>query len=123
MNKEKTQNVNVETQMWEKTMATHRLQKITMREEKQQWQSTDATTSCTPSSPHDGYNGGNDFSLSLSLFVALTISIHSYTHAIQLIMFNNIYIYTHMTFRLFTHMAQRGSLGHIYVCIPSNRSG
>ena len=36
-------------------------------------ESTEATTSCTPSSPRGGYNGGNNLSLSLSL------SIHCYT--------------------------------------------
>ena len=27
-----------------------------------------------------------------------------------------------MTFGLFTYMAPRGSLEHIYICVPSNRS-
>ena len=45
---------------------------------KQQWESIEAMTSCAPSSPHGGYNGGNDLSLS----VALTVSIHSYAYTL-----------------------------------------
>ena len=62
-----------------------------------------------PFSPHDGYNGGNELSLSLSLSLYLCL----YTHALyNYKMFNNFtfalsHIYTHMTFRLFTHMAPR----------------
>ena len=33
------------------------------------------------------------------------------------------HIYTNMTFKLFTHVAPRGSLEHIHICVPSNRSG
>ena len=91
---------------------------------KQQWVSAEATTSCTPSSPHDGYNGGND--LSLCHYTQLR-AIHIYQ---QPIMFNNInyfalsHIYTHMTFGLFTHMAPRGSLRtHSRMCPFQTRSG
>ena len=123
-----THNVNVENPNVGKTTVVHRLQKITRRDEYNDGESTEATTSCTPSSPHGGYNGGNDLSLCLSL----TLSIHSYTHYAHTTtkVFNNnklfcpkSYLCTHMTFGLFTHMAPMGSLGHIYVCVPSNRSG
>ena len=33
------------------------------------------------------------------------------------------HIYTHMTFGLFTHIAPRGSLEHILICVPSSQSG
>ena len=33
------------------------------------------------------------------------------------------HIYTNMTFRLFTHIAPRGSLEHIHICVPSSQSG
>ena len=122
MNKEKTQYVNVETQMWENhgspgTVKNHYERRI------QQW----------------GKHRGNDLlhpffatrrlqwrqrSLSLSL------SLYSYTHVVQLTMmfhthnyFALSHIYTHMTFGLFTHMAPIGSLEHNHVCVPSNRSG
>ena len=76
MNKgrEDTQDVNVETQMWEKPRQPTDCRMITMREENNDGESIEATTSCTPSSPHGGYNGGNDLSLSLSL----SLTVHSY---------------------------------------------
>ena len=89
-------------------------------------ESTEATTSCAPSSPRGGYNGGNDLST-----LSLSVSIHSYalyTYNYKKV-FNHIncfalsHIYTHMTFGLFTHVAPRGSLEHIHICVPSNRSG
>ena len=71
-------------QKWTKEERTHRIltwkpkcgkkprqhtecRMITMREENSNGESTEATTFCTPSSPHGGYNGGNDLFLSLSL--------------------------------------------------------
>ena len=89
--------------------------------------STEATTSCTSTSPHGGYNGGNNLFLSLSLCHShsRSVSIHSfalYTYN-YIIVFALSHIYTHMTFGLFTHMASRSSLAHIHVCVPSKRSG
>ena len=64
---------------------------------------------------------------------SLSLSLYTVTHTmhiqLQKVFNNNLncfaltHIYTHMTFGLFTHMAPMGSLGHIYVCVPSNRSG
>ena len=86
-------------------------------------ESTEATTSCTPSSLRGGYNRGNDLSLSLSL----TLSMYTVTHTLYNQHHNNrvalSHIYTHMTFGLFTHMAPRSSLEHIHISVPSNRSG
>ena len=66
--------------------------------------------------------------LSLSLSPSLCLyRVTLYTHTTTKV-FNNLFvfalshIYTHMTFGLFTHMAPRGSLGHIYIWVPSNRS-
>ena len=58
---------------------------------KQQWVSTEATTSCTPSLPHAGYNGGNDLSLFLS---------HS--------------LYT----QLHTRCTTNNDVPHTYLCLP-----
>ena len=82
MNKEKTQNVNLETQMWEKPRQPTDCRKITMREENYNGESIEATTSCTPSLPHGGYNGGNDLSLSLSLSLTL-YTVTRYSHMMQ----------------------------------------
>ena len=60
-----------------KTTAAHRLQNDHYERRIQQWESTVATTSCTPSSPHGGYNGGNDLSLSLSLSLSLYTQLHT----------------------------------------------
>ena len=78
----------------------------------------------TPSSPHGGYNRGNE------LFLSLTLSLYTGSHYSHntTIMFHTqtvfalSHIYTHMTFGLFTYMAPRGSLEHIHICFPSNRS-
>ena len=111
------------TQMWEKPRQPTDC-RIHYEKGIQRWGYIEATTSCTRSSPHGGYNGGNDLSLSLTLSL--------YTHARQLLttkmqqqhfMFALSHIYTHMTFGLFTHMAPRGPQEHIYICVPSNRLG
>ena len=113
MNKrrEDTQDVNVETQMWEKPRQPTDCKEDTMRDGYNNGEST-----------HDGYNGGNDLSLSL----CHTLSLYTVTHTLYnqqcsttLNCFALSHIYTHVTFRLFTHMAPRGSLEHIHVCIPS----
>ena len=78
--REGTQYVNVETQMWEKPRQPSDCRMITMREENNNGESTEATTSCTPSSPHGGYNGGNDLLFSLSLTLSLCVTIHIYTY-------------------------------------------
>ena len=85
----------------------------------------EATTSCTSTSPHGGYNGGKNLFLSLTH----SHSIHKsalYTYNYKSVqqpqtIFALSHIYTHMTFGLFTHMAPRGSLERIHVCVPSNR--
>ena len=88
MNKERTQYVNVENPtIVGKTMAAHRLQKITMRGIQQEGNS-EATTSLTPSLATRRLQWRQQpLSLSLSLFV----TIHSYTHYVQLTMFNYYY--------------------------------
>ena len=128
--RENTHDVNVENPNVGKTTAAHRLEKITMREEYNDGESTEATTSCTPSSPHGGYNEATtSSSLSLSHTHTHTHSRYTVTHyttnttTINTLVFDLSHIYTHMTFGLFTHMAPRGSQEHIYICVPSNRSG
>ena len=62
-------------------------------------------------------------SLSLCHYTQLR-SIHIYAITpLQQKRFALSHIYTHMTFGLFTHMVPRGSLEHIHVCVPYNRSG
>ena len=60
-------------------------------------ESTEATTSCTPSSPRGGYNGGNDLSLSL-----YTVMLYSHTTTKEMLNKKNInffcpksYLYTY----------------------------
>ena len=64
--------------------------------------------------------------LSLSHALSLCTQLHTHcttTNVQQLLtVFALSHIYTQMTFGLFTHMAPRGSLGHIYICVPFNRS-
>ena len=93
------------TRMREKTTAAHKLQKIPMREDYNDG-STEATTSCTSILPRGGYNGGNDLSLSHSLYTVMLCTHNNATTTPNV--FAPSHIYTHMTFRLFTHMAPRG---------------
>ena len=108
-------------QSWGKTTTAHKLQKITMRGI-QRGENTEATTSCTPSSPHGGYNGGNNLFLSHTHTLTLLLYTGSrYSHNTTIMfhtstVFALSHIYTHMTFKLFTHMAPRGSLEHIHMC-------
>ena len=60
---------------------------------------TEATTSCTSTSPRDGYNGGNDLSVSLSL---------SLSHAVTLC---TVTLYTLTTTKVFNNI--------LYVCPKS----
>ena len=89
---------------------------------------TEATTSWSPASPLGSYNRGNDLFISLSLSLSLTV--HSYAQSQNIQNFTTTpnrfalsHIYTHMNFGLFTHIATGGSLEHIHISVPSNRSG
>ena len=120
-----TQYVNVENPNVGKTTAAHRLQKITMRERLQRWKHRGNDLLHPFLATRGDYNGGNDLCLSHSH----ALSIHSYMHTIQLMMFNNSncfalsHIDRHMNFGLFTHMAPRGSLTDIYICVPFQSVG
>ena len=110
-----------------KTTTAHRLQKITMRRI-QQWGNIEAMTSCTPSSPHGGYDGGNDLSISLSLTLSVytvTLCTHTTTKCstTQLCIRPKSYLYTYDFRAIYTYGPKRGSQEHIYICVPSNRSG
>ena len=79
---------------------------------------TKATTPCTSTSPHGGYNGGNDLSVSLSLSLTLSLSvqlrsIHTLTKVQQhtlISVFPKSYLYIY-------------DFWLIYISVPSNRSG
>ena len=75
---------------------------------------TEATTSCTSTSPHGGYNRGNDLYVSLSLSLSLSCCHSLYSYALYTnlksattttFMFSLSHIYTYMTFGLFTHVS------------------
>ena len=74
---------------------------------------TEATTSCTSTSPRGGYNGGNDLSISLSLshshvVTLCTVTLYTLTYksaTTTTFMFALSNIYTYMTFGLFTHLS------------------
>ena len=96
-------------QSWEKPRQPTDCRK-SLWEEYNNGENTEATTSCTPSSPHGGYSGGSDLSLSLTLTLSLSLyTVALYTHtttfnnskSVQLHMtvFALSHIYTHMTFR------------------------
>ena len=82
----------------------------------------ETTISCSLASPTGGYNRGN------VLFLSHTLS-HSthlrtlYTYITLQQLYNISHIYTHITFRLFTHIAPGASLERIHICVPSSRSG
>ena len=89
--------------------------------------SSEATTYYTPSSPHGGYNRGND--LFLSLCLSLCTQLLTFYIIQQTTMFNNIiigcpksYLYSY-DFRAIQRYSPRGSLEHIHGRAPSGQSG
>ena len=63
--------------------------------------------------------------LSLALSLTFLHSFSRYSHNAPTNYIHKLalsHIYTHMTFKLFTHIAPRGSLEHIHICIPFSRS-
>ena len=63
-------------------------------------------------------------SLSHSLYtVTMYINIRNTTSLQHTHKFALSHIYTNMTFELFTHIARRGFLEHIHICVPFSRSG
>ena len=59
------------------------------------------------------------FSLSLSIHSFRSVHIQLQKCSTTTNCFALSHIYTHMTFGLFTHVASRGSLAHIHVCVSS----
>ena len=114
--------------MWEKPRQPIDCREITLRDGYNNGKSTKATTSCTPSSPHTAVTMEATTSFSLCVCRShchyMQLHINYTTNNVQLhTIFALSHIYTHMTFGLFTHMAPRGSLEHIHICVPSNLSG
>ena len=103
--------------MWEKLRQPTDCGKITMREEYSNGESTEATTSCTPSSPRGGYSGGNDLSLSLSLH---SYALYTYNYKK---MFNNpltlcpkSYLYTYDFRPIYTYGPKGFTRAHLRMC-------
>ena len=119
MNKEKTQNVNVETQMWEKPRQPTDCRKSLWEEDTESWRSTEATTSCLLPSPHGGYN---EATTSLSLSHAL--SVHSYTRYAhtttnvqqQLYVCPKSYLYTYDFRAIYTYGPKGLTRTHLRMC-------
>ena len=78
---------------------------------------TEATTSCTSTSPRGGYNGGNDLSVSLSLSLSHCHSLYSYALYTNLQKCNNNNLYVFPKSYLYIY-----DFRVIYTCVPSNRS-
>ena len=106
-----TQYVNVENPNVGKNHDSPQAAEYTMREDYNDG-SREATTSCTSTSSHGGYNGGNDLFLSLSL--SLFHYTHLHTHTVQLtIMFHTLstlscvcpksYLYTYEFRAIYTY--------------------
>ena len=106
------------TQIWEKPRQPTNCKKKSHYERIAEMGHTDNDL-LLPFFTTSGYNRGND------LFLSLSLSLYKVTLYINLLHTKLAlsHIYTHMTFGLFTHIAPRGSLEHIHICIPSNRSG
>ena len=124
--REGTQNVNVENPIVGKTTAAHRLQKITMREELRDMEAQ-RQRPLFPLLRHTAVTieETTSFSLSLSLYT-VTLYSHNTTSTTMFNLHNRValsHIYTHMTFRLFTHIAPGSSQAHIHICVHFGREG
>ena len=79
---------------------------------KQQWESTKATTSCTPSSPHGGYNEGNDLSLTIHSHMLFTYNATTSTNCFC----PKSYLYTYDFRAIYTYGPKGLTRTHSHMC-------